>query len=636
MSLYRQLLLAIVASVALAFGGSFAATMFAARGYLEEQLAIKNADNAAALALSMSQLEKDRATIDLQVVSLFETGQYENIRVRDTKGAVIVERLARNDDTVAPRWFVGLLPIASKPGTGQIGDGFRQFGTVELKSVASFAYRDLYRGAKDMLIGFVAAAIAIGVLGAGILARIRRPLKRIVEQAQAIAERRYLTVPPPDVPELHAVGAAMNQMVERVQAMFAEEAARLEAMRMAANLDDLTRLPNRNYFMNQLRGILDADAGTGAGVLVLFRLRDLAEVNHTAGRAATDALIRSAADVADTNAEISPLGVAGRLNGADFAILLPEVDDPEPVAQAVAAGLNALPQPWRTQARTLAATATTTYALGEEVATLMARLDTALARAEAGEGKGCISVPRPAAAERPLGAQEWREKLLHALNCGWMRLDAFETRALDGSLSHRECFVRLRLNEEDAWMPAGKFLPQVARLHLTADFDLAVAQEMAKFGSATEPLALNLSPDSLGVAGFGERLASIVAATPGLAQRLWIDAPEKGIFQFPDGFRDLLQRMKAQGCRVGADHFGREFDQIGKLYGIGLDYIKIDASFILGVAASPGNRNFLKGVCGICHNMGLAVYALGVATDEDLALLPELGFDGATGPAVKG
>ena len=68
MSLYRQLLLAIVASIALAFGGSFAATMFAARSYLEEQLAIKNADNAAALALSMSQLEKDRATIDLQVI----------------------------------------------------------------------------------------------------------------------------------------------------------------------------------------------------------------------------------------------------------------------------------------------------------------------------------------------------------------------------------------------------------------------------------------------------------------------------------------------------------------------------------------------------------------------------------------
>ena len=636
MSLYRQLLLAIVVSIALAFAGSFAATMLAARGYLEQQLAIKNADNAAALALSMSQLEKDRATLDLQVVSLFETGQYESIRVTNTRGTVVAGRVARIDDVGAPGWFVALLPIESKPGNGQIGDGFRQFGTVEIKSVSSFAYRDLYLGAQHMLTGFVAAALAIGALGAGILSRIRRPLARIVEQAQAIMDRRYLTVPPPSVPELRSVGEAMNRMVGRVQTMFAEEAARLETMRMAANLDDLTRLSNRGYFMNQLRGVLDVDTGAGAGVLVLFRLRDLARINLAAGRVAADALLRGAAKVAENAADSAPQGIAGRLNGADFAILLPAVDDPQAVAAVVAAGLAALVPPLPQQVQPLAATAATSYAPGEEVGALMARLDAALASAEHGDGNGCVVVSQPRAAERPLGGQEWREKLSHALRCGWLRLDAFDTRAFDGTSSHRECFVRLRLDDDGEWLPAGRFLPQVARLHLTADFDLAVAREMTRFGGAADKLALNLSPDSLGASGFGARLEAIVAAVPDFARRLWIDAPEKGILQFPDGFRDILQRMKALGCRVGADHFGREFDRIGQFHGLGLDYVKVDASFINGLAASRGNQEFLKGVCGICHNMGLDIYALGVATDEDLALLPELGFDGATGPAVTG
>lgn len=636
MSLYRQLLLAIVVSIALAFVGSFTATMLAARGYLEQQLAIKNADNAAALALSMSQLEKDRATLDLQVVSLFETGQYESIRVTDTRGAVVAGRVARVDDSGAPRWFAALLPIESKPGSGQIGDGYRQFGTVELKSLSSFAYRDLYRGAQHMLIGFVGAALAIGALGVGILSRLRRPLASIVEQAQAIMDRRYLTVPPPSVPELRSVGEAMNRMVERVQAMFADEAARLETMRLAANLDDLTRLSNRGYFMNQLHGALDADSGAGAGVLVLFRLRDLAGINLVAGRAAADALLRGAAVVAGKTADAAPLGVAGRLNGADFALLLPAADDPQALAAAVATDLNALAQPWRRQAQPLAAIAATRYAPGEDIGALMARVDTALAAAEHGDGDGCVVAPQPRAAERPLGGQEWREKLLHALRCGWLRLDAFDTRALDGRPSHRECFARLRFHEDDEWLPAGRFLPQVERLRLTADFDLAVAREMAKFGGMADKLALNLSPDSLGVSGFGARLAEIVAAAPGFAPRLWIDVPEKGILQFPEGFRDLLQRMKALGCRVGVDHFGHKFDRMGQFHGLGLDYVKIDASLIKGVAVSPGNQQFLKGVCGICHQMGLDIYALGVATDEDLALLPELGFDGATGPAVTG
>lgn len=634
MSLYRQLLLAIVAGVALAFAGSFAATMLAARGYLEAQLATKNADNAAALALSMSQLPKDRATIDLQLVSLFETGQYENIRVLDPRGAVLAARTAPASDAGAPAWFVRLLPLASTPGTGQIGDGFRQFGTVELTSVASFAYRDLYRGARNMLLGFVAAAIVLGALAAAILARIRRPLQRIVEQARAIAERRYLTVPPPAVPELRAVGEAMNRMVERIQAMFAEEAARLDAVRAAANLDELTQLPNRGYFINRLRDILDAESGAGAGVLLLFRLRDLAAINLTAGRAATDALIRAAADVAASHAAAVPQAVAGRLNGADFAIALPGLAEPHALASAIAAGLNALPQPWHAQAPALAAAAATSYAPGEEVAALMARLDAALAGAERDTGGNCVAVAPAGGPALPLSSQQWRDKLAHALASAWLRLEVFETRNFDGTASHRECFVRLRLDAHGEWLPAARFLPQVARLNMTAEFDLAVARETARLGGGAE-LALNLSPESLGTPQFGARLAAVIAACPGLARRLRIDAPEKGIFQFPDGFRDLLQNMKTLGCRVGADHCGHEFGQIGRLYGIGLDYIKIDASFIRDLAASPGNQNFLKGLCGISHNMGLKVYALGVNSAADLALLPRLGFDGATGPAVK-
>ena len=44
----------------------------------------------------------------------------------------------------------------------------------------------------------------------------------------------------------------MNAMVDRLKAMFAEEAARLEQVRREANLDSLTGLSNRSFFMNQL------------------------------------------------------------------------------------------------------------------------------------------------------------------------------------------------------------------------------------------------------------------------------------------------------------------------------------------------------------------------------------------------
>jgi hypothetical protein len=53
MSLYKQLWLAIILLLALVFGVSLFVTTLSAKGYLEKQLAIKNTDNATALALSL-------------------------------------------------------------------------------------------------------------------------------------------------------------------------------------------------------------------------------------------------------------------------------------------------------------------------------------------------------------------------------------------------------------------------------------------------------------------------------------------------------------------------------------------------------------------------------------------------------
>ena len=642
MSLYRQLLLAILVSVALAFVGNLTSSLVAARQYHAQQLTAKNADNAAALALAMSQLPKDRATIDVLLVTLFETGNYQSIRVLDRHGDELVTRAAAPEDGGVPGWFARLMPITATPGTAMISDGSRQFGTVEISSVATFAALDLYRSAQNTLVVFIAVYGVLSVLAILILSRLRKPLANIVKQAQGLLERRYLVVPLPSVPELRTVGAAMNQMVERIQALFGEEAERLERMRRAADLDELTGLSTRRHFMTQLRGVLDPQAPTGAGVIVLFRLNDLAGMNLARGRAAVDRVLKQAAEIAQRFASTTPQAFAGRLNGADFAVLLPGDAPAQGLADRLDRELKDVLQhsseavaasPQERSSRHLVATAATEYAPGEAIGVLMARVDHALACAECGTGGGVVAPPA-GVAERALGSQEWRDTLQHAIDLRWLTLVAFVTQSCDGSEIHRECFARLRLDEDGPWLPVGRFLPQLKRLKLCADFDLAVAGELAHFAASTERLALNVSADSLAVAGFGARLAAQVAAVPGLAPRLSIELPESGIFAYPDGFRDVVQHMKALGCRVGADHYGRELRRIGQLQGSGVDYVKIDGSFIDASTSSPENRELLKGLCRICHQMGLAVYALGVTKHDDLARIFELGFDGATGPAV--
>src|SRR5690606_13414608 len=97
------------------------------------------------------------------------------------------------------------------------------------------------------------------------LRRLKRPLDSVTRQAQAITDRRFVTSPEPNVPELRQLSAAMNFAVTRLKEMFEEEASRLERVRKEANHDLVTGLANRRYFRASLDTLLtnpDSPDGT--------------------------------------------------------------------------------------------------------------------------------------------------------------------------------------------------------------------------------------------------------------------------------------------------------------------------------------------------------------------------------------
>ena len=79
MSLIRQIWLLLSATVLIAFLGSFGVWMMSARGYLETQLRLKNADNAQSLAMNLSQLRGDLPSMELTAQAMFDTGFYKRV-----------------------------------------------------------------------------------------------------------------------------------------------------------------------------------------------------------------------------------------------------------------------------------------------------------------------------------------------------------------------------------------------------------------------------------------------------------------------------------------------------------------------------------------------------------------------------
>ena len=637
MSLVKQLWLAIVLVMGLVFGGSLVLSVMSARQYLEQQLQVKNIDNATSLALSMANMDKDPVTVELQISAQFDMGHYRFIRITSPTGQVIVEKVYKGQLEGAPQWFANLIPVRAQPGQALIQDGWKQYGTLTLASHDQYVYKSLWDGTLELLMWFVLGALITGALGTLALRLITRPLGDVVSQAQAIAERRFLTVQEPRTPELRAMTHAMNDMVVRLKSMFAEEATRLESLRKKVNSDAVTGLANREYFLSHLREILTGEHFGSTGSLVVVRLAYLNELNTKLGHLQADELLRHLGQVLSDSGHDRPGQRVGRVKGGEFAVVCPALDSPSAAAHDIYQRLlkDWFPR-WEQTCPDLFHLAAVHYERGQSLSSLLTQVDQALAQAQS-KGPNQWHVQEGEGAKMSIPAEQWRTLLTEAVKGGQLSLAFFPVIQRDASQAlHQEGVIRLRTDASGQLLSAGDFMPMAASLNLTAPIDLNVVKlAMDHLRHSQGDVAVNLSAETIADFSFRNQLVQLLQGYPELCRRLLFEVPEYGVFRQFDAFRDLVRSLKALGCRVGIEYFGQRFAESNKLADLGLDYIKVHPSYIHGIGTNEGNQEFLKGLCRMAHTLGITVIALGVDNKDDLPLLTQLGFDGATGPGVR-
>ena len=145
--------------------------------------------------------------------------------------------------------------------------------------------------------------------------------------------------------------------------------------------------------------------------------------------------------------------------------------------------------------------------------------------------------------------------------------------------------------------------------------------------AASQPI----NPLRLFVSWFSEKLST----HPEAAGKLWIEIPESMAFRHLENFKKLATRAKEYQCKVGIEHVGHQLAELGQLSDLGLDYLKIDASFVRGIDENAANQTLLRTLCTVAHSIGLIAIGEGVRTDEEWAALKDVGADGATGPGIE-
>jgi diguanylate cyclase (GGDEF)-like protein len=632
MSLIRQVRLMLFGVLFFALIGSVATHTLVARQALRSQLQVRDHDGAMMLALALSQQQGDAARMQLLGAPQFDAGRYRRLQLAREDGSLVVEREWPERPAAAPRWFVHFLALAQEPGLAEVTDGGRRVGRLQLWHQAEWAADALWTGSLRMAAGLAALGLAAAAVAALALRAWRRPLMATLAQAQALEERRFVIADEPRVPELRQLTRSMNSIVRRLQAVFDHQVAMLEELRVQAQADAVTGLPQRRHFVARLDSALADESHRGAGLL-LVRLRPLEAMNRRIGHQATDRLLAALAQVLLSYPRHVKGALAGRLNGSDFALYLPAQGMAEESARSLLEALRAALAMVDREADLAIGGAELPLPSGATAALALA--DGALAQAEsAGAFAVCIAPPMPADA-RLHGEGDWRVRLAAALRFGRARLMEYEMRNAAGELLHLDCPMQLQLDADGPFEPAGHWRAMAVRCHLVDQADLAgLALALQAIGRDGRPRCVHMAAASLADEGFIAEVQRRLTSAPQAAAKLWIDIAEGAALQ-PRRLRDAISAWRRLGVCVGLEHAGVRLLDLSRLPALGVDYIKIDGAFVQGVATRPEVRELVRGLVGLLRGMQVRILAKAVLHEADRAALWTLGFDAAIAPVLR-
>lgn len=640
MTLYRQLTLIIIALFVAGFIGTVTISTGNLRHFLSDQLGSHAQDTATSLGLSLTPAmqNKDIPVMNSMVDAIFDRGFYQSIAVVSAAGETLIERINPADLRDVPGWFTRLFSLEVPVADAVVMSGWKQAATVNVASHPGSAYRELWNNTVDTFWLFFIAAIIVLLLGLIGIHLLLQPLRRVELQAEAICNRRYaIQENLPKTRELRTVVKAMNRLAGKVNDIFNDQSGLTERLREQAYMDPVSGLGNRHYFNRQLRNLIESPEEPAQGAALLLELENLEDINTTSGFQAGDRLLQRAGELIAARSGKYSHCYSARISGAGFGIIIVDINaaSADALACDLARDMLQLHIEQLTNHENVAHIGVALWQPGDSVTAVLAAADLALQSARtAGENTWFRHASALRDQALPVGAGDWQEYLGLAIRDEKIVLYSqcvVHPVAGPANPLHREILLRIPGSNGDL-IAAGIFMPMAEYMGLATQVDmLTIARALELVAATTDTrYAINLTSTAMHDPGFVAWLCEQLESSDH-TDRIVIEVPEYGVLRNIESASDFIRQVKTAGCDCGIDHFGRGFSSFGYLRRIGIQYLKIDGSFIHDIDKDADNRFFVQALVDTAHSLDITVIAEAVETQEELEVVSTMNVDGIQG-----
>ncbi|EML4684420.1 TPA: cyclic di-GMP phosphodiesterase [Citrobacter amalonaticus] len=410
-----------------------------------------------------------------------------------------------------------------------------------------------------------------------------------------------------------------------------EERRTQERLRVLANTDTITGLPNRNAIHELINEAIEQAGDSQVGIVYLD-LDNFKKVNDAYGHMFGDQLLQAVSLALLSCLEENQL--LARLGGDEFIVLASQTSQSslEAVASRI---LTRLRQPFRIGLIEVYTGCSVGIAMapqhGEDSSNLIRNADTAMYTAKEG-GRGQFCVFSPEMNERVFEYLWLDTNLRKALENDQLLIHYQPKVTWRGEVRGLEALVRWQ-SPERGLIPPLEFISYAEESGLIVPLGrwviLDVIRQVAKWRDKGINLrvAVNISARQLADQTIFTDLKRVLRELNFEYCPIDVELTERCLIENEELALSVIQQFSQLGAQVHLDDFGTGYSSLSQLTRFPIDAIKLDQIFVRDIHKKSVSQSMVRAIVAVAQALNLQVIAEGVESAKEDAFLTKNGVN---------